>query len=194
MLRRRESSEKGEIEMTLTQQETPTTGYALSKDRGVSDFWLPFVPGVSRISTKVSGEQTEGRLLQVHSTDLRGAAPPLHIHHDADETWYVIDGQLTVFVGDERIEAGPGDFVFGPMGVPHAFLVTSERAETVITFSPAGTKGPMGYGVDGFFRETALPAVPGQPRPEPTDPDPEELARTMGRYGIEQVGPPPTLD
>jgi mannose-6-phosphate isomerase-like protein (cupin superfamily) len=175
---------------------SPAAGqaYALPKDTGVSDYWLPFVPGVSRISTKVSGEQTEGRLLQVRSTDWRGAAPPLHIHHDADETWYVIDGQLTVFVGDERIEAGPGDFVFGPMGVPHAFLVTSERAESLITFSPAGTKGPSGYGVDGFFREAAVPAVPGQAPPEPLEPEPEELARLMAQYGIETVGPPPTLD
>jgi mannose-6-phosphate isomerase-like protein (cupin superfamily) len=168
--------------------------YSLPKGTGITDFWLPFVPGVSRISTKVSGEQTAGRLLQVRSTDSRGAAPPLHIHHDADESWYVIDGRLTVIVGDERIEAGPGDFVFGPMGVPHAFLVTSELAETLITFSPAGTKGPSGYGVDGFFREAAVPVVPGQAPPEPTEPDPEELARLMMQYGIETVGPPPTLD
>ncbi|MDQ3587206.1 MAG: cupin domain-containing protein [Actinomycetota bacterium] len=177
-----------------TIESTAGQAYALPGETGVSDFWLPFVPGVSRISTKVSGEQTEGRLLQVRSSDSRGAAPPLHIHHDADETWYVIDGRLTVFVGDERIEAGPGDFVFGPMGVPHAFLVTSERAESLITFSPAGTKGPSGYGVDGFFREAAIPAIPGQGAPEPTEADPEHLARLMLRYGIELVGPPPTLD
>jgi quercetin dioxygenase-like cupin family protein len=180
--------------MNTSHKSTAGGPYALPKDTGVTDFWLPFVPGVSRISTKVSGEQTEGRLLQVRSTDSRGAAPPLHIHRDADETWYVIDGQLTVFVGDERIEAGPGDFVFGPMGVPHAFLVTSERAESLITFSPAGTRGPAGYGVDGFFREAAVPVVPGQSRPEPSEPDPEGLARLMARYGIEMVGPPPTLD
>jgi mannose-6-phosphate isomerase-like protein (cupin superfamily) len=155
---------------------------------------LPFVTGVSRVSTKISGEQTGGRLLQLRSTDRRGAAPPLHIHRDADETWYVIEGRLTVFVGDERIEAGPGDFVFGPMGVPHAFLVTSQRAESLITFSPAGTKGRMGYGVDGFFREAAAPAVPGQPPPVPTEADPEKLFRLMMQYGIETVGPPPTLD
>jgi mannose-6-phosphate isomerase-like protein (cupin superfamily) len=180
--------------MSTIDKSTAGEPYAFPKDTGVTDFWLPFVPGVSRISTKISGEQTEGRLLQLRSTDSRGAAPPLHIHRDADETWYVIDGQLTVFVGDERIEAGPGDFVFGPMGVPHAFLVTSERAESLITFSPAGTRGPSGYGVDGFFREAAVPVVPGQARPEPTEPDQEGLARLMARYGIETVGPPPTLD
>jgi len=179
---------------TIDEPITARQPYGLRSDSGVTDFWLPFVPGVSRISTKVSGEQSEGRLLQVRSMDARGAAPPLHIHRDADESWYVIDGQLTVFVGDERIEAGPGDFVFGPMGVPHAFLVTSERAESLITFSPAGTKGPLGYGVDGFFREAAVPVVPGQAPPEPTEPDPEELARLMAQYGIDTVGPPPTLE
>ena len=180
--------------MSTIEETTARQPYALPDGGGITDFWLPFVRGVSRISTKVSGEQTAGRLLQLRSTDSRGAAPPLHIHHDADETWYVIDGQLTVFVGDERIEAGPGDFVFGPMGVPHAFLVTSQRAESLITFSPAGTKGRMGYGVDGFFREAAIPAVPGAAPPDPTDADPEELTRLMIQYGIEAVGPPPTLD
>jgi hypothetical protein len=99
-----------------------------------------------------------------------------------------------VFVGDKRIEAGPRDFVFGPMGVPHAFLVTSDRAETLITFSPAGTKGRMGHGVDGFFREAAVAAIPGQAPPPPTEADPEALASLMIHYGIETVGPPPTLD
>jgi mannose-6-phosphate isomerase-like protein (cupin superfamily) len=180
--------------MSTIEETTAHKPYTLPYDGGVTDFWLPFVPGVSRISTKVSGEQTAGRLLQLRSTDSHGAAPPLHIHHDADETWYVIDGQLTVFVGDQRIEAGPGDFVFGPMGVPHAFLVTSQRAESLITFSPAGTKGRMGYGVDGFFREAAVPVVPGEAPPDPTEADPEELARLMIQYGVEAVGPPPKLD
>ena len=49
--------------------------------------------------------------------------------YPTDQRLYVIDGELTVFVGDERIEARPGDFVLGPKGVPHTFLVTSERAD-----------------------------------------------------------------
>lgn len=176
----------------------PTAGhpYALPENTGVTDVWWPFgpAPAVSRWSVKVSGEQTGGRLLQILSRDPRGTAPPLHIHHDADEMFYVIDGEVTVFVGDERIEAGPGDFVFVPMGVTHAFLVTSEQAETLITCSPAGTEGPAGFGVAGFFRDVAVPVVPGQAAPELTEGDPEELARKMAEYGIEMVGPPPTLD
>jgi mannose-6-phosphate isomerase-like protein (cupin superfamily) len=173
---------------------TTVQPYTLPQDAGVTDVWWPFGPVVSRISIKVSAAQTEGRLLQLLSTDARGTAPPLHIHHDADETWYVIDGQVTVFVGDERIEAGPGDFVFGPMGVPHTFLVTSERSEMIVTFSPAGAEGPLGSGVDGFFQDVAVPVQPGRPQPEPTEPDdPEDFTRKAAQYGIEMVGPPPTL-
>jgi quercetin dioxygenase-like cupin family protein len=180
--------------MSTIEKTTAAQPYALSNANGVTDVWWPYGPVVGRYSIKVSGEHTEGRLLQLLVTDSRGAAPPLHVHHDADETFYVINGELTVFVGDERIEARPGDFVFGPMGVPHAFLVTSDRAEFLVTFSPAGTQGPSGFGVDGFFREVAVPVVPGEALPEPVEPDPEEFARRMAQYGIEMLGPPPTLD
>ena len=180
--------------MSTIEKTNTGVAYALPKEVGVSDYWWPFGPVVGRYSIKISGEQSEGRLLQLHAVDGRGAAPPVHIHHDTDETWYVIDGELTVFVGDERIEAGPGDYVFGPMGVPHTFLVTSERAEFLVTFSPAGTEGPSGFGVDGFFQEVCGPITPGQAPPEPAEPDPEDFARRMARYRIEMVGPPPTLD
>jgi mannose-6-phosphate isomerase-like protein (cupin superfamily) len=169
--------------------------YALPKDRGVTDLWWPYGPAAGRYTIKVSGEQTDGSLLQFLLTDSRGAAAPLHIHHDTDETWYVIEGELTVFVGNERFEVGAGGFVLGPKGVPHTFIVTSERAEVLVTYGPAGTKGPSGYGVAGFFQEVADPVVPGQAPPEPTEPaDPQDFARRMMVYGIELVGPPPALD
>lgn len=172
-------------------QITATKPYAMRKEAGVSDIWWPLWEG--RYTTKTAAEQTEGRLLQLLATEARGAAPPLHIHHDADETWYVLDGELTVFVGDERFEAGPGDFVLGPKGVPHTFLVTSERAEFFVTFAPGGTPGPSGCGVDGFFREIGIPVNPGEPHPGPAPMDLEEFAARASLYGIEIVGPPPTL-
>lgn len=172
-------------------QTTANTPYSLPKEAGVTDVWFPLREG--RYITKIAAEQTEGRLLQLLVSEPRGAAPPLHIHHDADETWYVIDGQLSIFVGDERFEAGPGDFALGPKGVPHTFLVTSERAEFLATFAPAGTQGPGGYGADGFFREIGLPVVPGEPHPGPAQLNPEEFARKASAYAIEIVGPPPTL-
>ena len=78
------------------------------------------------------------RFAQIEIYDPRGSAPPLHVHHNEDETFYVVEGEVTVFVGDERIDLGAGDYCFAPRGVPHTYLVTSERARMLVTISPAG--------------------------------------------------------
>ncbi len=163
------------------------------RESGVTDLWWPFGGTTGRYTTKVSGEQTDGRLMQVLIRDYRGAATPLHVHRDADETFHVIEGSLAVFIGGERFDLGPGDFVLGPKGIPHAFVVTSERAEFLVTCAGAGVSGPAGYGIDGFFREVAPAIVEGEPRPEPRRPDPEVFATRMDAYGIDLVGPPPTI-
>jgi ubiquinone/menaquinone biosynthesis C-methylase UbiE len=97
----------------------------------------------------------------------------------------VIDGELTIYVGDERVEAGPGDFVLRPQGVPHAHVARSEQAESLATFAPAS--------MDRFFEELGgVPVVPGEPAPAASYHDPEEFARGAARWGVEIVGPPPT--
>jgi mannose-6-phosphate isomerase-like protein (cupin superfamily) len=123
--------------------------------------------------------------MQMLVSDGRGGAPPLHVHHREDETFYVLEGKISVLVGEERFEAGPGDFVFGPRGVPHAFLVRSERAKFLVTFTPAG--------IERFFADVAVP-VAGKPAPDPVAPDVDAWTRRMADFEIEIVGPPPTLD
>lgn len=170
--------------MEMTAQEP----YVLTREEAKVDLWWPFNPSgeIGRYLIKVTGDETQGRLTQMLLEDGRGAAPPLHIHHGVDETFYVISGDITVFVGDERFEAGPGDLVFGPRGVPHAYLVRSEKAVFLATFTPGG--------IEDFFSEVAVTVVPGKPQPAPAMPDPEAFARTAARFGIEVVGPPPALD
>lgn len=167
-------------------------GYALPKEGGLTDVWFPATGG--RYTFKAAADQTDGRLAQVLCREPRGAAAPLHLHHDADETWYVLDGRLTLLVGDESFEAGPGDFVLGPRGVPHSFVVSSDAAEFLATFTPAGAAGPAGAGLEGFCREIGIPVVAGEQPPAPVAPDLAEFARRAARYAIEIVGPPPTLD
>jgi len=75
--------------------------------------------------------------------------------------------------------------------IPHAFSVASESAELFVSFAGAGTEGPLGRGVDGFFKEVATPVVAGEAPPQPERPDIAELGRLMAVYGIELVGPPP---
>jgi hypothetical protein len=64
----------------------------------------------------------------------------------------------------------------------------------LVSFAPAGTEGPAGIGLDGFFREIGIPVVAGEPRPDPVPPDPKDFARRAAQYAVEILAPPPTLD
>jgi uncharacterized RmlC-like cupin family protein len=108
----------------------------------------------------------------------------MHVHHHDDETFYVVDGEVTVFAGDQRIELRAGDYAFVPQGTSHAYLVRSERARMLITFSPSG--------FEEFFVEIGVPG--DEPPADPVMPSPEEFARRLAPYGCEITGPPPTLD
>ena len=168
----------------MATQMTTTEPYTLRKGSGLSDLWFF---GGARLSIKVGGDQTEGRLYQIHVTERHGSGPPLHIHHNADESFYVVDGELDIVVGDDRIEARRGDFVFGPRGVPHAYVARSDEAEFLVTFAPAS--------MDRFVEELGgIPVVPGEPTPATPYPDPEEFARAVSGWGVEIVGPPLTLE
>jgi quercetin dioxygenase-like cupin family protein len=177
----------------MTSTNIITSPLVLSKDEGIHDLWWPYGPDVGRYTVKTTAAQTQGSLVQMLARDSRGAATPMHIHHDYDETWYVIEGEIAVFIGDERFTATAGDFVLGPRGIPHAWVVTSETVEVLITCGPAGVEGPSGQGLDAFFREVAVPVGEGA-KPQPTMPaDPADFARRMMTYNIELVGPPPAL-
>ncbi len=58
----------------------------------------------------------------------RGSGSPLHVHHNEDEMFYVIDGELTLWVNGQTIVAPAGSFAYGPRDVPHTFTVTSDQA------------------------------------------------------------------
>jgi mannose-6-phosphate isomerase-like protein (cupin superfamily) len=173
--------------VSTLEKPTANGAYVLSSDTGAYDICFPSTPQApGRYRAKVAGEQTDGRLSQIHIIEPRGAAPPLHLHHDADETFYLIDGEISVFLGDERVEAGAGAFLFVPKGTVHTWLVRSEQAEALVTLAPAG--------LESFFAEAGVPAVPGEPNANQMDVDLQEMNRIAEAYGVEFVGPPPTLD
>jgi len=107
----------------------------------------------------------------------------MHIHRHEDETFYVLEGQISVLVGDEEIELGAADYAFVPRGTSHAYVVRSERARLLVTFSPSG--------FEEFFLEIG---VAGDESPaDPVMPSPEEFARRLAPYGCEITGPPPVV-
>jgi mannose-6-phosphate isomerase-like protein (cupin superfamily) len=154
--------------------------YGVSSGEAVRDLWWK----TGRVRVKTSAPETDGRLAQVEIDDPLASAPPFHVHHREDETFFVLEGEVRVFAGDETIDASAGDFVFVPRGTVHAYLVRSERARMLVSFAPAG--------FEQFFVEHGIPA--GEERPEErVEPGPAQLGEIMAGYGCELVGPPPQL-
>ena len=95
--------------------------------------------------------------------------PPLHVHRSEDETFYVLEGTPTFRLGDERIVAGPGDFVNIPRGALHCFRnFSDEPMRMILTFTPAG--------IEKFFEETLERAY------DLTQECPDNLAEVGARY------------
>jgi uncharacterized RmlC-like cupin family protein len=84
-------------------------------------------------------EETDGALsVMDNRVPAHWGGPPLH-QHDFDETFYVMDGELTFQLRDELIAKGPGELAFAPRGVPHTFANLGEApAHYLLVCNPAG--------------------------------------------------------
>jgi quercetin dioxygenase-like cupin family protein len=100
--------------------------YHLAAGAGLADLWWKS----GRISVKLTGAETGGAFAQVESVDPQGSGPPLHVHHNEEETFHVLDGELSVFVDGEELRLSVGDYV----------LVPARRRPRV--------SGPLGAGAD----------------------------------------------
>lgn len=90
-----------------------------------------------KITIIVSGEQTNGEYSLTHVIEPPNAGPPLHIHSDDDESFYVLKGKVRFYIGDEIINASTGDYIFAPKGIPHRFLSGSKETELIVRSKPA---------------------------------------------------------
>jgi quercetin dioxygenase-like cupin family protein len=122
----------------------------------------------------IDGETAGGGFSLVeHPIAPRTLAAPLHRHSNEDEYTYVLEGRVGVQLGDEVLEAGPGDLVIKPRNQWHAFWNPGDEPARLLEFvSPAG--------FERYFAEIA-PLLP----PEREEPDFEGLAAAQARYGLE---------
>src|SRR4028118_2440317 len=90
-----------------------TRPYALASEEGRAVWFLGTL-----VIVKATGEQTGGTFGLIDNTMPAGFASPYHVHRNEDESFYVAEGEMAFYVGDERVEAGPGAFVYGPRGGP----------------------------------------------------------------------------
>ena len=94
----------------------------------------------SSAELKLAGEQSGGDWAVVEWRVRAGDEPPLHTHTREDETVYVLDGAITAYVGDEKIEVEAGSYAALPKNVPHGLTVRSEAARLLVTLEPAGAE------------------------------------------------------
>jgi len=125
-----------------------------------------------------TSEETGGRYAMFEATVLPGGGPPPHIHRREDETFYVLEGEITFQVGDNRRVARPGTFIHMPIGNQHAFKnETDQPAKMLISFAPAG--------LEGMFFEVGRDLAAGEMPDAPSPDEIEKLLKAAGRYGIE---------
>ncbi len=126
---------------------------------------------------KISSKDTNGAFVVMESLVPPKAGPPLHLHHEQDEWWYILEGQFLFEVDGRQFQAGPGATVFTARGTRHTFQnIGDTPGRTIITVVPGG--------LDTFFEELTLAA------PRGTVPDPAKLVPLFQKYGLELLGPP----
>lgn len=131
------------------------------------------------LDLKVSGKDTEGALAIFEQTGLspkRGT--PLHVHHNQDEIFNVVEGEYHFLVGNEKFKLTAGDTIFLPRRVPHAWTQVSGKAKMNVTVQPAGK-------LEEFF--VTMAAFKGEPTRE-------EVAKIFLDHEMQIVGPPLAVD
>ncbi len=132
-----------------------------------------------------TGEQTGGVYVLSEARVLPGGGPPPHIHHREDESFFVLEGEITFTLGDQKVIANAGTFIQGPRGIPHAFQNESNApARMLIHVTPPG--------FEKFMAEFAQPVPSFDSPPAPvTLADIERLMAVAPKYGMELLPPPP---
>jgi quercetin dioxygenase-like cupin family protein len=166
------------VDTTTTAPDGALAPIALGPGEG-EHYW--FFGGLTTI--KADGAGTGDRIMLTEQTAPRGSGSPLHVHHNEDEWFYVLDGELTIWVAGQTVVAPAGSFVFGPREVPHTFIVSSEEARFLLVTQAAG--------FEGFIRTLGVPAPVAEIPPAPdAPPDMAPVLQAAADHGLEILGPP----
>jgi quercetin dioxygenase-like cupin family protein len=130
---------------------------------------------------KLLTEDTGGAFFMFEDAMAKGKTTPLHHHPEADETIYVLEGDVVVDIAGTEHRLGPGGMTFTPKGVPHALLVVSDNARLLTLQTP-------GIG-QAFYRDASDPAT--DDTFEAVDITRVRASAHENPRGIELLGPPP---
>jgi mannose-6-phosphate isomerase-like protein (cupin superfamily) len=128
------------------------------------------------MSLKASGDETGGAFALLEAAEPPEFGPPMHIHHDAGEAFYVLAGEYRVFVDDEEFACPAGSFIFIPAGIRHGFRVGAAPSRKLNLYTPSA--------MVGYFDQLSAAIRAG-------DADDRQLDEIARRHGMEVTGPVP---
>jgi len=131
-----------------------------------------------------TGEETNGKYAMWEALVPPGGGPPPHIHSREEEAFFILEGEITISVGNERLVATAGMFANIPIGSLHSFTnETQKPARMLITIAPAG--------LEKMFFEVGQPVAPGATSAPPTTKAAiDKLLAIAPTYGVEIKLPP----
>jgi mannose-6-phosphate isomerase-like protein (cupin superfamily) len=106
----------------------------------LAGYVVPPGTGVAGDPGLKASQHSTGGALSVFETTI-GAGPPLHVHDQEDECFYVLGGELSVRCGSDTFDASAGSFVFLPRGRPHRFWARDRPAKLLLIIVPGGIEG-----------------------------------------------------
>lgn len=131
----------------------------------------------------LNGEQTAGAVALLDQWGERGDVTPMHVHRHEAEIFYVLEGGITTWFGDDVQDLDAGGAVYLPAGRPHAFGIRTDKARLVTVTAPAGFAA--------FVSQAGVP-VSGE-TPKTWEFDLGRIMQAASAHDIEIVGPPPSL-
>ena len=132
--------------------------------------------GNFKMTVKASQDLTQEVFTLLEAMEPPDFGPPMHIHHNADEAFYVLEGEYIIFIEDREYRCPAGSFIFIPTGTVHGFRVGAVASKKLNLYAP----GVM----VGYFDDLSAAIADG-------DADEQRLAAIATRHGVEVTGPVP---
>ena len=151
--------------------QTAGTGYVLLPGEGRA-----IDLGNFAMQVKATDQDSGGAFTLLEATEPPDFGPPMHIHHDAAEAFYVLEGEYLIFIEDEEFRCPTGSFVYIPAEIRHGFRVGKVASRKLNVYLPAA--------MVGYFDDLSGAMSRGEA-------DERELAEIAQRHAVEVVGPVP---
>lgn len=133
--------------------------------------------GPFQMRLHADAEQTGGGFTLLEADEPPGFGPPMHVHEDAAEAFYVLEGEYVIFMGDEERLCPAGSFIYVPAGLEHGFRVGRIQSRKLNLYLPAA--------MVGYFEALALATA------EERSLTPDDLTALAARHSMRVLGPVP---